>query len=210
MKLYNANFSPNCLRVRAVAFEAGLDLEIVEIDVKAGGHKTPEFAALNPGQKVPTFEDGNFSLWESRAISNYLASLNPDSGLYPVDAKARAIVDQWSYWQAVHLGPIMQKIAFERYVKPNLGFGETNEEAITSEVASVAQFLDVFNTGLEGKEWIAGDLSVADFALASTFMFREQAKISLDAVPNVAAWISRLEDRASWQKALEPMLAAMN
>ena len=49
--------------------------------------------------------DGDFVLWESRAINAYLASLKPEAGLYPAEPKARAIIDQWSYWQAVHLGP---------------------------------------------------------------------------------------------------------
>ena len=209
MKLYNANFSPNCLRVRAVANELGIDLEIIELNVMSGDHKTPDFEALNANLKVPVLEDGDFRLWESRAINPYLASLRPESGLYPDEPKARALVDQWSYWQAVHLGPAMQKVAFERFMKPKFGMGETNEEAIAAEVKDVAQFLEVLNAGFDGVDWIAGQLSVADFALASTFMYREPANISLDKLPDVAGWIARLESRASWQSAVEPLNALM-
>lgn len=209
MKLYNANFSPNCLRVRAVANELGIDLEIVELNVMSGDHKTPEFAALNANFKVPVLEDGDFRLWESRAIDAYLASLKPESGLYPDEPKARALVDQWSYWQAIHLGPAMQKVAFERFVKAKFGMGETNEEAIVAELKDVAQFLEVLNTGLDGIDWVTGQLSVADFALASTFMYREPARMSLEKLPRVAGWIARLESRASWQSAVEPLNALM-
>ncbi len=66
MKLYNANFSPNALRVRAVAHELGVDLEIVQVDIRAGDNRAAEFLARNPNAKVPVLEDGNFVLWESR------------------------------------------------------------------------------------------------------------------------------------------------
>ncbi|MBV1902969.1 MAG: glutathione S-transferase N-terminal domain-containing protein, partial [Marinosulfonomonas sp.] len=80
MKLYNANFSPNALRVRAVALELGIDLEVIEVDLRAGGTKTDEFLAMNPNGKIPVLQDGDFVLWESRAINSYLASKKPQAG----------------------------------------------------------------------------------------------------------------------------------
>jgi len=205
MKLYNANLSPNALRVRAVASELGIELEIVEVDLRGGENKTPAYLALNPNGKVPTLVDGNFVLWESRAIDAYLASLKPERGLYPADPKKRAIVDQWSYWQAIHLGPAMQRIAFEFVLKPRFGMGEPDESAVAGQRKDVAQFLPILDANLADKEWVAGDLSVADFAVASTFMYREPSGVSLDATPNVAAWIARMEARPAWQKAVAPL-----
>lgn len=207
MKLYNANFSPNALRVRAVALELGIDLEIIEVDLRAGDNRKGEFLALNPNAKIPVLQDGDFVVWESRAINSYLSSKKPERGLYPDDAKARATVDQWLYWQTIHLGPAMQKLSFERFLKSKFGMGEPDQAVIDTEVKNVDQFLAVLEIGLEGKDWIAGDLSVADFALASTFMYRAQSDISLDELPNVAAWIERLESRKSWQDGFAPVLA---
>jgi len=209
MKLYNANFSPNALRVRAVALELGIDLEVIEVDLRAGGTKTDEFLAMNPNGKIPVLQDGDFALWESRAINSYLASKKPEAGFYPEDAKARAIVEQWSNWQAIHLGPSMQKVSFEKFLKAKFGMGDPDQGVIDAETKNIEQFLAVLNTGLKGKDWICGALSVADFALASTFMYRQPAGISLDAVPNVAAWIERLEARQSWQDAFAPVKAMM-
>jgi glutathione S-transferase len=56
---------------------------------------------------------------------------------------------------------------------------------------------------------VAGDLSIADFAMASTFMYRDKAGISLGETPNVSAWIDRLESRPSWRSAVAPLLATM-
>jgi glutathione S-transferase len=205
MKLYNANFSPNCLRVRAVIFELDADVEIVDVDVFGGGTQTPEYLAINPNGKVPAFVDGDLHLFESRAIDAYLASLDPDRRLYPKDLKKRAIVDQWSYWQAIHLGPSSQKLSFEKVLKERFGRGEPDENVIAAETKETTKLLGVFDRGLAGRAWIAGDLSIADFALASTFTLRREAGIELDKFANVAQWIDRLESRASWAKAIAPM-----
>ena len=52
----------------------------------------------------------------------------------------------------------------------------------------------------------AGELSVADFAVASTFVYRKGSNISLETVPHVSGWIDRLEARPSWQAAVAPVL----
>lgn len=207
MKLHNANLSPNALRVRAVIFELGLDVEIVDVDLRGGGNKTPDYLAMNPNGKVPVLEDGDFVVWESRAINAYLASLKPEAGLYPDDARKRALIDQWSYWQAIHLGPAIQRIAFERLLKPMFGMGEADETVIEQQMKELAQLLPVLDAALAGKDWVCGDLSVADFALASVFVYRAPSRLSLDAYPNIAAWLARMEARPAWQKAVEPVLA---
>jgi len=74
----------------------------------------------------------------------------------------------------------------------------------------IAQFLPVLDQNLSNKEWVAGDLSIADFAIASTFVHRKGANISLVHVPNVSAWIDRLEARSSWKDAVSPMLKLLN
>lgn len=206
MKLYNADFSPNALRTRAVAFELGFEPELVELDLSRGDNRTAEYLRLNPNGKVPTLVDGEVVIWESRAIDAYLAALRPERDLYPADPVRRAAVDQWSYWQAIHLGPAMQKIAFERAQKPAYGRGEPDDGAIAGELKTVAELLPILDAALAGREWIAGPLSIADFALASTFMLRRPARMGVEAHANVAAWIERLEARPSWVRAIGPYL----
>ncbi|WP_439140875.1 glutathione S-transferase family protein [Planktotalea sp.] len=209
MKIYNGNFSANALRVRAVALELGLDFETVEINVMGGENKSEDYLSINPNGKVPALEDDGFIIWESRAITTYLAGKRPDAGLYPDDIKQRAIVDQWSYWQTVHLGPAMSKVIFERFFKPKFKMGETNDAEIETGLKDIAQFMPVLEAGLSGKDWIANDLSVADFALASAFVFRKEGDISLNDYPNVGGWIARMESRRSWQDAVAPLVAMM-
>ncbi len=210
MKLYNANFSPNALRVRAVVNELGLELEVIDVDIRAGENKTDAYLAINPNAKVPALVDGDFVLWESRAINNYLAALHPEHGLYPENPKLRATIDQWSYWQSIHLGPAMQKVTFEKFMKQKLGMGELNQSVVDTEMKNVDQFLGVLDAQLVDQDWVTEQLSVADFALASTFVARNPGGISLDDVPNVANWIGRIEGRKSWQRATAPIIALMS
>lgn len=206
MKLYNADLSSNALRVRAVANEIGAEVEYVDIDLRNRENRADSFLALNPNGKIPVLVDGDFVLWESRAITGYLASCNPQKNLYPDDPKKRALVDQWSYWHAIHLGPAMQRIVFERLLKSRFGMGAPDANAVDSGFRDIALFMPVLDANLADREWIAGGLSIADFAIASTFVFRGPAEISLDDAPHVSAWIARMETRPAWQKAVAPLL----
>jgi glutathione S-transferase len=206
MKLYNANLSPNATRVRGVVNELGIPVEIVDVDLRKGENRSSEFLALNPNGKVPVLVDGDVVLWESRAINAYLASMKPESGLYPADPRTRAIVDQWSYWQAIHFGPAVQRVVFERLLKKLFGRGEPDENAIEAQVKEIAQLLPILDDRLAGNEWVAGNLSIADFAVASTLIYRSGAGISLAEAPNVSAWIDRMEARPSWKAAVAPVL----
>ncbi|HEU5076010.1 MAG TPA: glutathione S-transferase family protein [Polyangiaceae bacterium] len=208
MKLYNADLSPNCLRVRAVAFELGIELEIVEVSLSSAGSNVA-LQAVNPNSKVPVLVDEDFVLWESRAINNYLCSKRPDRNLLPMEPRARALVEQWLYWQAIHLGPAMQTVAYERVIKPKFGLGEPDAAVIDAKLKETHKLLPVFDQALGKRPWIADELSVADFALASTFMYRKPAELSLAEVPAVSAWIQRVEARDSWRKAVAPIVERM-
>jgi glutathione S-transferase len=204
MKLYSSPGSPNALRTRAVIAELGLPVEIVNVDIAKGENRAPDYLKLNPNGKVPTFVDGDFAIWESRAINAYLAGLKPEANLYPADLRQRAVIDQWSNWQAIHLGPAMQRVAFERVQKKAFGRGDADEAAIAGDVKTVAELLAVLDGALVGRKWIAGSLSLADFALATTFILRKAASLGVETFPNVTAWIERLEARPSWQGAIAP------
>ena len=173
MLLYNSNLSPNALRVRAVAGELGIALEIVEVDSRKGENRSEAFLALNANGKVPVLVDGDFVLWESRAINAYLAGLKSEQGLYPEDKRKRAIVCEWSYWQAIHLGPAMQRVAFERLLKSKFGMGEPDEKALEGPLKDIAQFVAVSVNFCSTRNGWRVKLSLADFAIATTFVFRK-------------------------------------
>ena len=208
MKIYDFAASPNARKVRSVAYELGLTPEWVVVNIFNGEGRTPEFLAKNPNGLIPVLEVGDLVLCESNAIIIYLAAQRPVAGLLPADARARADVDRWMFWQSSHIGPALIDVAYERIVKPVRG-DKPDEDRIKRGLTALEPSCQLLDKHLAGKEFIAGKLSVADFALASLLSLREMANLPLDSYANIMAWQRRIEGRRSFQKALADAAAIM-
>lgn len=123
LKLHAFPLSPRSFKVLAVANHLGLEYDLIFCDLTKGEQRRPDFGAINPKHKLPALEDGDFKLWESNAIIQYLASRKPETGLMPKDERARAVVAQWMSWESTTWDPAIAILAFERGVKGLLGLG---------------------------------------------------------------------------------------
>jgi glutathione S-transferase len=198
MKIYDFASSPNSRKVRALVYELDLHPTFVSLNVFKGEHKkSPELAAKNPNVKLPVLEDGDFTLWESNAILNYLAAQRPERGLSPLEPKRRAEVDRWLFWQTAHLGPPVTRVAIERFMKKITKRGEPDQAIVDAGVAEFAAACKVLDASLVGREYVAGELSVADFALWGYYALGAVAGLDVAPYPQLSAWLSRLEARNS-------------
>jgi glutathione S-transferase len=203
MKLYDYPFSPNCRKVRAVAYELGIEFEHVPVNLLKGESHTASFLSLNPNGRVPVLQDGDFILWESNAIVSYLATKHGGAaGLVPHDARGRAEVDRWLLWQIAHLAPATSKVGFERIVKKLKGQGPPDEAAIKQGIADFEVVSQVLDGSLRGKEYVAGPLSVADFAIAATYSIAPACGLDVGPYRNIGSWLERILSRASMKRAL--------
>jgi glutathione S-transferase len=200
MKLYEFPLSPNARKVRSVALELDIPLTQVAVDIFKGEQKTPEYLAKNPNGKVPLLEDEGLFLWESNAIVCYLASKRPERGLLPAEPRARAEVDRWLFWQTAHFGPAVGKIAFERIVKQLQKLGPPDPQVLEAAMPELNRLLGILDRHLATREYVAGPLSIADFALAAFLSLREPAGIDISGFPSLAAWLGRVESRESWKR----------
>lgn len=198
MLLYDFPFSPNCRKVRAVAYELGIPFESVFVDLFAGT-RPPGFAAKNPNDRVPVLDDDGFVLWESTAIMRYLAR---DSALVPSDPRRAADMDRWIAWQLAHLGPAMSKVGRERIVKRLRGQGQPDLARIAEGTAEFDTLTTVLEQSLSDDAYVAGPLSLADFALAAHYGLAEPCELSLASYPRVRAWLARVVARPSMQRAI--------
>ena len=210
MKLYDFAYSPNSRKVRAVAYELGLELEHVHVDILKGEGRSPAFLAKNPNGRVPVLEDGDLFLWESNAILRYLAARQGGTTtLWPSGAREQAEIDRWLSWQLAHLGQATSKVAFERVVKKLTGQGEPDQAAIAAGTAEFDRLTAVLDAWLEGKEYVTGRLSLADFALQAHYHLTPT--YGLDVAPHrrVSAWLERMGARSSVKRADADARASM-
>lgn len=208
MKLYQFPFSPNSQKVVALAYEVGVELTTQTLNVFKGEARTPEILAKNPNGKVPILEDGDFVLWESNAILAYLAGVAGRADLAPTDVPARAEVDRWLSWLNAHFGPAVRKVAIERVVKKLAGLGPADEALVkegTEEFQVLARVLDAC---LEGREYLCGALTIADFAAIPQAALLDACGLDVGPYRNVAAWRSRMLARPSVRRMLAEVRAA--
>ncbi len=200
MKLYSNSFSPNARRPRICAAELGIKLDIVELDFQKGDWKAPAYLAKNPMGKVPTLEDDDgFLLWESPAMLVYLANKHPDKGLAPTDARGKADVARWMFWNASHLESGVMTFAFEKMVKPQFLGQPTDEARAALGLADWDRFAPVLDAQLAGKDWLCGKFSIADIAVGVTVDFAAMVGLDVAKHRNISAWMGRLRERASWK-----------
>ena len=92
-------------RVLALVKHLGIEAEFVEVDLMAGGLKTPDYAALNPNRKAPTLIDGDLVLWESAAIMAHLC-IKAGSDMWPAHNPAEQVeLLRWLSWSDCHWSP---------------------------------------------------------------------------------------------------------
>lgn len=186
-------------RVLALVKHLGIDAELVELDLRAGGLKTPEYAALNPNMKAPTLVDGDLVLWEASAIMAHLCA-QAGSDMWPSRSPAEQVeVLRWLSWNDCHWSRAVGPFYFEHVVKRTFGFGPPARDALEQHVAPLVTLARVLETRLNGRSHVAcGRLTIADFQLASMAAYWREAEMPLADFPNVVRWLDGLLRIPAW------------
>jgi len=165
MKLYTSHRAPNPRRVRWVMAEKGVvDVELVEIDIMSGDHKTPEYRARVGVPHVPSLElDDGTTISESVAICRYLEAMYPEPNLFGHDAREQAIVEMWTRRGEFYLAnPIMLSV---RHSHPALAALEATQVPQVADYNRVGaeRFMRTLDRHLADHEFIALDrFTIAD------------------------------------------------
>jgi glutathione S-transferase len=198
MKLYYHHFaSPPVRKVRAVAFQLELTLDEIKVDYEARAHQSSGYAALNPNAKFPTLTDGDFVLWESNAICQYLAARVPAAGLLPLDdERARADVTRWQSWELSHFSPAARKL-----INHHLRLVALDPETLRRDEDEFRRYAAVLDGHLKGRRFLVGErVTVADFCVASMLMYAEEGKLPLAELPEIRKWFAGVEAQPGWRK----------
>jgi glutathione S-transferase len=200
MKLYDSRRAPNPRRVRWFLAEKGIeDIEIAQVDLMAGAHKTAEFIAEVGLPTVPALmlDDGT-AITESVAICRYLEALYPEPNLFGRDARETAVIEMWT--RRAELMAAMPLMNAVRHGHPALAVLETQIAEVAANSRQMAErSLPLFERRLGISEWIAADrVTIADGLLYCGVEFARMARFKVpEDMPNLTRWLTAIRARPS-------------
>ena len=187
--------TPNGHKITLFLEEAGLPYAIVPVDIGKGEQFKPDFLRIAPNNRMPAIvdhapTDGGepISVFESGAILLYLAD---KTGLFlPRDPRGRVTALEWLFWQMGGLGPMAgQNHHFSAYAPEKIPYAIERYQKETN------RLYGVLDRRLAGRDFIAGDYSIADMASYPWTVSYERQGQNLDDFPNLKAWFHRIRER---------------
>lgn len=186
IRLYHHPLSGHAHRARLFLSLAGIDAEMIEVDLMKGAHKTPEFLKKNSFGQVPVLEDDGRYIADSNAILVYLAKKFGKTEWLPEDAAGAAAVQRWL---SVAAGPIAFGPAAARLITI-FGAKFNPEETI----ARAKTILGQIDAELSNRSFIVTQRpTIADVALYSYIANAPEGNVDLAPYKNVGAWLARIE-----------------
>jgi len=197
MRLYSGPLSIFTAKVRIALGEKGLTYDRIDVPFsrqKGYAPKHPEVVARNPKGQVPVLVDGDFSLYDSTLITEYLEDRYPEPALYPRDPVAKARCRQLELAADEIFFPPVLELIREVYYKSDATARDTVKIATaTAAIRSVYAELDA---RLDTGGYLDGEFSVADVAYFVTTMFATNLGLAPDAAQaNVHSWLRRVSER---------------
>jgi glutathione S-transferase len=186
IRLYTTLLSGHGHRVKLFLTLLDLPFEVVELDMRAGDNRKPEYLALNPFGQVPTIQDGDVTLFDSNAILVYLATRYGDASWLPSDPLGAAAVQRWLSLAAgqIAYGPCAARLVTV--------FGAPLHHETAKSIA--VKLFDVIDRELSTKPFAAGEqVTIADIAAHTYIAHAPEGGVSLEPYPNIRAWLRRVE-----------------
>ncbi len=198
IRILGRRTSGNVMKPLWAAEELGIEYEQVDIGGRFGGNRDPQYLALNPMGLVPTLVDGELVLWESNAITRYLAEKFGQGSLWPTDRSRRAVADQWMDWQQTAIAPMMQPIFWGLVRTPA---EERDEARIRAGIERGIELWGMLDRHLAERAFVAGDaFTMGDIPLGPQVHRWLSLVEDRPSMPNLEAWYGRLTERPPFRK----------
>ena len=184
-------------RVIWTAKELGLDYEHIPVEIGQDGARKPDYLAINPNGRLPTIDDGGFTLWESLAITLYLAKRHSTGRLYPATLQGEAKTWQWSLWA---MNEVERGVNIWSLHAVRLPPEDRDAQKLAEALAVLAPPLKVLDATLADRSYLLGnDFTIADLNVAAVI----GRTIDMDhaATPRLGAWLRRCLERPAAREA---------
>lgn len=180
--------------------EIGVEYRHVKTNQGAGETRTPEFLAeVNPNGHIPVLKDGDYTLWESMAITSYLAKKYSSGNLWPDTVEDEGLTVQWALWGSLEL-----EIPVVDYLRHAMVYPEDQRkpELVEQALATLPAPLKVLDDALAGKDYLlAGRFTVTDINVSTVLLLADVYKhLGVDQYGNIMGWLERVAARPAWQK----------
>ncbi|KAI3709876.1 hypothetical protein L2E82_39644 [Cichorium intybus] len=195
-------------RVLVCLLEKEIEFETIPINLLTGENRSPEFLNLQPFGSLPVIQDGDYTLFESRAIIRYYAEKYKSQGadLLGKTMEDQGLVQQWLEVEAHNFEPpvlnLVRQIMFSSF------YGLTGDKKVIKESEEkLGKVLDIYEDRLSKSKYLAGDFfSLADLShlpfthylvgpVGKEYMIKERKHVS--------AWWDDISSRPSWKKVLD-------
>jgi glutathione S-transferase len=186
-------------RVRWALEEVGLPYEVRLVSFQA--MKAPAHLALHPFGQIPTYEEGDLTLFETGAIVLHIAERH--AGLLPPDANARARAIAWMFAALNTVEPPILDVVTARIFEADKPWREARLPLVLDRARSRLKQLAA---RLGDADWLDGAFSAGDLMMVSVLL-RLRSSGLLDEFPNLAAYVARGEARDAYQRAFAAQLA---
>lgn len=186
--------SPNIRKATLMLDETGLPYTVKPVEKLDDGSSPADFLAISPNATVPAIvdHDSGAVVFESGAILLYLAEKT--GKLLPRDLKQRAEVMKWLMFEVGNMGPVMGEIYHVMLKEPE----ELAAMVLPRYKEKMANFCAILERQLDGRDYLAGDYSIADIALYPwTVILEDMADIALLDYPCLNQWAVRIGKRAA-------------
>ncbi|KAF5309772.1 hypothetical protein D9611_013593 [Ephemerocybe angulata] len=189
-------------RVATVMHEKQVPFKLVTIELSKGEHKAPDYLEKQPFGQIPVLDDDGYLIYETRAISRYIAEKYADQGtpLIPKDLKAKGHFEQAASVEQANYDAYAGKAVVEKVFKPM--FGQTPDDAVVERLlTSLEASLDVYEKILSKQKYVAGnEITLVDiFHLPLLSLLPLTGRDVYSTRPNVEKWAKGLIDRPSFQ-----------
>lgn len=186
IKLHGMALSGHAHRVQLFLSLLGLPYEMIDVDLRAGEHKRPEFLRMNCFGQVPVIQDGDVTLADSNAILVYLEGRYAPGQWLPRDPVGAGQVQRW-------LSVAAGQLAYGASAARVIVLFKRPDDA-SAPIARAHALLQVMDAELASRPFLAGQApTLADIANYTYTAHAPEGNVSLEPYPNVRAWLARIE-----------------
>ena len=199
--------TPNGRKISVALEEMGLPYSVHPVNIGKDEQFKPDFLKISPNNRIPAIIDPNgpggtsISVFESGAILLYLGEKT--GKFLPTDLRQRVPVLEWLMWQMGGFGPMPGQVHHFLQVENE----QDRKYGLSRYIKETKRLYGVLDRRLALVDYVAGDISIADFAILGWAWRHERHQVDLAEFPNVKRWYEQIMARPATIRGFEVALS---